>query len=40
MNSYSTISFDTIVENLAITILISIVESTFTFENIDNICVS
>ena len=40
MNSHSAISSDTIVKNIAMTILISIVEITFTFENIENICVS
>ena len=40
MNSHPAISSDTIVKNIAMTILISIVEIPFTFENIENICVS
>ena len=40
MNSNSTISTDTIIKNLLMTVLISIVESTFTIENIDILFIS
>ena len=40
MNSNSTISTDTIIKNLLMTVLISIVESTFTVKDVDILFVS